>query len=350
MVRTFPIWSCHSSRLPGHDGPVRQGVSMPMETEAPAKPEGALALEFSKLWTTESAGPDVFAFLSSHPEITDNERLDVLLVDQRERWLRRASLPLRVYLSAFPEIAARRRDGSSPRRRRPCRATSKLGGHERDAQPAIPSTSCRRRRPSQWREKRRRTTLRSKARAAVPADAVTIDPVAEPSGLRSTRNPTNATQTEEQLSFALDEAYHLQSEAETLRAMLNTVRFTLVRRLGAGGMGVVYETYDQQRGELVALKTMRRVDPVALVRFKQEFRSLSDITHPNLVNLYELFAVEDRWFFTMELVEGCNFLSYVKGSSRGSRGSLEHRADGDRAAGPELDRVEPGPEEPQLPL
>ena len=56
-------------------------------------------------------------------------------------------------------------------------------------------------------------------------------------------------------------AYHLQSEAETLRAMLNAVRFTLVRRLGAGGMGVVYEAYDQQRGELVALKTMRRVDP-----------------------------------------------------------------------------------------
>ncbi len=96
--------------------------------------------------------------------------------------------------------------------------------------------------------------------------------------------------------------------------MLNTVRFTLVRRLGAGGMGVVYETYDQQRGELVALKTMRRIDPIALVRFKQEFRTLSDITHPNLVNLYELVAVEDRWFFTMELVEGCNFLTYVKGT------------------------------------
>ena len=130
--------------------------------------------------------------------------------------------------------------------------------------------------------------------------------------LCATKGPSVVRETAEQLSFSLDESHQLQSEAESLRAMLNAVRFTLVRRLGAGGMGVVYEAYDQERGELVALKTMRRVDPIALVRFKQEFRSLSDISHPNLVNLYELFAVDDRWFFTMELVEGGDFVSYVK--------------------------------------
>ena len=93
--------------------------------------------------------------------------------------------------------------------------------------------------------------------------------------------------------------------------MLENVRFTLLRRLGAGGMGVVFEAYDEERGELVALKTMRRVDPASLVRFKEEFRALCDITHPNLVNLYQLFAVEDRWFFTLELVDGCDFLTHV---------------------------------------
>ena len=155
---------------------------------------------------------------------------------------------------------------------------------------------------------------------APKAGAVTVDQGVPPTGLRSTRSPSDVTPTEEPLSFAIDEAYYLQSEAETLRAVLTVVRFTLVCRIGAGGMGVVYETYDQQRGELVALKTMRRVDPGALVRFKQEFRSLADITHPNLANLYELFAVEDRWFITMELVEGCDFLSFVKGTPEEAAG------------------------------
>ena len=77
-------------------------------------------------------------------------------------------------------------------------------------------------------------------------------------------------------------------------------------------MGVVYEAYDQERGELVALKTMRRVDPTRPGAVQAGISLLSDITHPNLVNLYELFAVEDRWFFTMELVEGGDFVSYVK--------------------------------------
>ena len=83
-----------------------------------------------------------------------------------------------------------------------------------------------------------------------------------------------------------------------------TARFEVVRRIGAGGMGVVYEALDRERNTPVALKTLRHLTPDSLIRFKHEFRALQDLHHDNLVSLGELFEHRGRWFFTMELVRG----------------------------------------------
>ena len=91
-----------------------------------------------------------------------------------------------------------------------------------------------------------------------------------------------------------------------------TPRFEIRRRLGAGGMGVVYEAYDRERDSLVALKTLATVDAGGVYRLKREFRSLAETSHPNLVVLHELVSAGDRWFFTMDLVDGVDFLSWVR--------------------------------------
>ncbi len=109
-------------------------------------------------------------------------------------------------------------------------------------------------------------------------------------------------------------------------------RLSVVRRIGAGGMGVVYEAFDEKRRAAVALKTLTRLDATGIYRLKGEFRSLASVVHPNLVRLHDLFADDEQWFFTMDLVAGRPFLEHVRsGSTATPSGTLPSPADGDGA-------------------
>jgi serine/threonine protein kinase/tetratricopeptide (TPR) repeat protein len=82
--------------------------------------------------------------------------------------------------------------------------------------------------------------------------------------------------------------------------------------VGVGGFGVVYEAIDLELGGTVALKALQRITSDSLIALKQEFRALADVSHPNLVALYELSEHEGHWFFTMEFLDGTDFLSHVR--------------------------------------
>jgi len=90
-----------------------------------------------------------------------------------------------------------------------------------------------------------------------------------------------------------------------------TDRYQVLRRIGAGGMGVVYEAEDKERGQKVALKTINDPDVEKVYQLKREFRVLADLSHPNLVALYDLVVDADACFFTMELLDGDDLLSYI---------------------------------------
>ncbi|RYG86241.1 serine/threonine protein kinase, partial [bacterium] len=89
-------------------------------------------------------------------------------------------------------------------------------------------------------------------------------------------------------------------------------RYVVVKDIGRGGMGKVELVYDRDRGELVARKRMLGTGGVALVRFKDEFRSISSFAHRNLVKLHELAYDEEGVFFTMEYVDGIAFDAYAR--------------------------------------
>src|SRR3954469_14033376 len=82
--------------------------------------------------------------------------------------------------------------------------------------------------------------------------------------------------------------------------------FYIIRQLGSGGMGVVYEAQDTRLPRSVAIKFLKptlSMDGAALRRFKREARLASAINHPNICTILDVEEVDGQSFIAMELLE-----------------------------------------------
>ena len=98
-------------------------------------------------------------------------------------------------------------------------------------------------------------------------------------------------------------------------AFAGNSRFEVRRRLGSGAFADVYLAFDLHFNERVAIKVLRRSEPVALAGFKREMRVLVGFSHPNAARVLELIEPETEtglWLLRMEFVDGITFSKFVR--------------------------------------
>jgi tetratricopeptide (TPR) repeat protein/predicted Ser/Thr protein kinase len=92
-------------------------------------------------------------------------------------------------------------------------------------------------------------------------------------------------------------------------------RYEILELLGEGGMGAVYKATDRALDRFVALKVIRRElasNPSILARFKQELLLAHQVTHRNVIRIYDLGEAEGVTFITMEFIEGKDLRTLIR--------------------------------------
>jgi eukaryotic-like serine/threonine-protein kinase len=96
-------------------------------------------------------------------------------------------------------------------------------------------------------------------------------------------------------------------------------RYEILDLLGEGGMGAVYKAQDREVDRFIALKLIRPElanNPAILARFKQGLLAAHQVTHKNVIRIYDIAEADGVKFITMEYVEGHDLRRFLMDDGR----------------------------------
>ena len=91
-------------------------------------------------------------------------------------------------------------------------------------------------------------------------------------------------------------------------------RYEIISRVGSGGMADVYKARDHKLSRLVAVKVMKaefREDTSFVTKFQKEAQAAARLSHPNVVNVFDVGEDRGLYYIVMELVEGITLKNYI---------------------------------------
>ena len=101
--------------------------------------------------------------------------------------------------------------------------------------------------------------------------------------------------------------------------MLLSERYEIIDRVGSGGMADVYKARDQRLNRFVAIKILKPEysnDAKFVSKFRGEAQSVAGLSHPNVVNVYDVGEDDDLYYIVMELVEGITLKRFIEKKGR----------------------------------
>ena len=96
-------------------------------------------------------------------------------------------------------------------------------------------------------------------------------------------------------------------------------RFKIIKRIGEGGMAVVFEAFDNVENKIVAVKVLKEEianDSQSVKRFINESKAVSMMSHPNIVKIYNVSVKDDLKYIAMEYIDGVTLKSYMTHKGR----------------------------------